>query len=566
MTEPFDVRGDLARRVEMHRRRFLGLLAGGAGMVVLGACSGDDGGGRGDGGSDLDGSTGDSASMTAGPTTTPLAAPDDPGLPGVPFALGVASGDPLPDGVVLWTRLVVDPLAADGHGGLGPVADADVEVLWEVADDEGFGEVIASGIEVASPDFAHSVHVEVGGLEPDRRYHYRFRIGDRTSPVGRTRTAPAGDADVDGLTLAFASCQLRGGGHWTAYRHLAEDDVDLVLHLGDYVYEYPNPNPGEGADDLLVPLEGEPQTLADYRLLYGAYKRDERLRAAHERAPWIVTWDDHEVENNYAGSIPENDSDAATFAERRTAAYQAFWEHHPVRINPPDEGGLALHRELRFGNLLHLFVLDGRQHRTDQVCGDAFGVDANTCAELDDPENTMLGDEQERWLVEGLSGSTATWKGIAQQTVMKALVVGDVVLNVDQWDGYPEARARLLGAIADNGIDNVVVMTGDIHAGGAANLRGTDAGPDGPIVAHEIVCPAISSSSLADALGSDLDLTPFGLTYANLRDHGYVRARITPDRWTTEWVLVDTIAEPESAARVDATVEVRAGTPGLRVV
>lgn len=550
---------DLAARVELHRRRFLGLLAGaagGAGLVALGACR--------------DGRRNDHPDATA-PTdatasTVPIAVPADPGLTADPFALGVASGDPLPDGVVLWTRLVIDPLATDGRGGLGAVADGDVEVLWEIAADEGFTEAVASGIEVAGPEFGHSVHADVSGLEPDRWYHYRFRVGDRTSPVGRTRTTPADDADVAELRLAFASCQQRGDGHWTAYDHLAADEVDLVLHLGDYVYEYPNADPGPGREDLVVPLDRQPQTLAEYRLVYGAYKRDPRLRDAHAAAPWIVTWDDHEVDNNYAADVPEDDATPEAFAARRAAAYQAFWEHHPVRLDPPDDDGLALHREIRYGSLLHLFVLDGRQHRTDQVCGDAFGVDANACTDLADPANTMLGDEQERWLEDGLAGATATWKGIAQQTVMKALVVGDVVLNVDQWDGYPAARARLLGALSEHGVDNVVVMTGDIHAGGAADLRGPDAGADGPIVAHELVCPAISSSTLAASLGSDIDLTPFGLVYANLVDHGYVRATVTPETWRTEWVVVDTIDEPESGARVDATFEIRAGAPGLRAV
>jgi alkaline phosphatase D len=538
VTSRDDLQRDLAERHLLHRRHFLGLLAAGGGALVLGACS-------------TDGGSEESATTAAGTadatsTTGPASIPDATGIDTAPFALGVASGDPLPTSVILWTRLLQDA------GEQNDVGDDDRAVAWEVATDEGFTDLVASGVEPTSIEFGHSVHVDAEGLEPNTWYWYRFRIGDFTSPVGRTRTAPAADATVDQLKIAFASCQLRTAGHWTAYPHLVADEPDLVLFLGDYIYEYPG---GEG--DLAVPLTTEPETIEAYRLLYAAYKRDAGLQLAHAAAPWAVTWDDHEVENNYA---------AGGFDDRRRAAYQAFWEHHPVRIAPPDDdGGLELHRSLRWGTLAELFVLDGRQHRTDQVCGDQLATNRNDCPEIDDESATMLGTEQEAWLTDGLTGTDATWKVLAQQTVMKALVLGDIVLNVDQWDGYPAARRRLLSTIRDEGVDNVVVLTGDIHAGGAADLRHPDAAMAGEVVAHEFVGTSISSPGIGGLAGG-LDLTPLGLVYANFSDHGYGRCTITPERWTTEFVVVDTIQNPESAASVDATVEVLAGTPGIRRV
>lgn len=551
-----DVRAELAGRVAMHRRRFLGLMAGGAGLVVLGACS-DDGDGGGSGAAE-----GDGASTTAGDDTTtastaPLEPPAAPGIDADPFTLGVASGDPIATSMILWTRLATDPVATDGTGGL---AGDDVEVLWEVATDEDFTDVVASGIEVASAEFGHSLHVDPEGLTADTRYWYRFRVGEFTSPAGRTRTTPAAGAAVDELRIAFASCQLRAAGYWTAYEQMAQDDLDLVFFLGDYIYEYPT---GKGA--LAAVITAEPQTEADYRLLYGAYGRDPLIQGARAAAPWVVTWDDHEVENNYAGEVPEDAADEDTFAARRRAAYQVFWENQPVRIAPPGDDGLELYRTVEYGSLATFFVLDGRQYRTDQVCGDQVPTDAATCDELGDESHTLLGTEQEDWLTEGLAGAEATWAVLAQQTVMKALVVGDLVLNVDQWDGYPAARERLLSSLTENGVENVMVLTGDIHVGAAADIRGTDAGEDGPIVAHELVVPGISSPGLG--LGDGIDTASLGLAYSNLTDNGYARAVITPETWTTEWMIVDGgVQDPGMPVVVDATAEVTAGTPGLRMI
>lgn len=541
----------------MDRRRFLGLLAAGTGAVALGACSS---------GSEASDEAGGGSRQTTS-TTAKAKVPDDPGFVGDPFTLGVASGDPLASSVILWTRLAPKP--ADPASGFG-VGDRDAAVLWEVATDRSFDHVVASGVEPALAKYGHSVHVDAKGLKPDTWYHYRFRIGGHTSPVGRTRTTPAERAEVDTLRLAFVSCQLRFAGHWTAYDHVADDDLDLVFHLGDYIYEYPG-----GTGPLGTPLTAEPQTLADYRVLYAAYKGDAKLQKAHLGVPWVVTWDDHEVENNYASEVPEKDGDPAAFVGRRKAAYQAFWEHQPVRIDPPAaDGSLDVYRSFSYGSLATFFVLDGRQHRTDQVCGDKIPTVAASCPELADDAHTMLGTKQERWLSKGFEQVDTTWTVLAQQTVMKALVLGDLVLNVDQWDGYPAARRRLLRSIQEAKLENVMVLTGDIHSAGAADLRlsTSDAGPeggsggtDGKVVAHELVGTSISSPG-AGAVLKNLDLSGLGLAYTNFFDHGYCRSTITADKWVNEFVVVETIAAETSAAKVDATVEITAGNPGMRVV
>ena len=543
-----DLRAELALRVELHRRRFLTVMAAGTGAAVLAACT----------------SSGTSSGPEATPTTAGDAAPDPgpdtpvPDAPGIttdPFLLGVASGDPLPSSVILWTKLTTDLADPSGLGGIG---DQDHLVRWEMATDDTFTDVVARGDEPALATFGHAVHVDADGLEPDTWYWYRFRIGDHISPAGRTRTTPAPEVMPDELRMVVASCQLRTAGHWTAYDHVVSDEPDVVVFVGDYIYEYPG---GEG--DLAVAIDGEPQTIADYRVLYAAYKRDPKIQAAHQVAPWVITWDDHEVENNYAAEVAEKPEDQAGFAERRRAGYQAFWEHLPVRIDPPaDDGSLQVYRTLRYGALADLIVLDGRQHRTDQVCGDNIPTLASECPEISDEDNTMLGTEQEQWLADELAASQAVWTVLAQQTVMKALVLGDLVLNVDQWDGYPAARTRLFDAIGSSGTENVVVLTGDIHAGGAAELRSPDATITGELVAYELVTPGISSPGFG-AIATGIDLSALGLAYANFEDNGYVRATITPERWTTEFVVVDTIATPTADASVAATVDIDAGRAGL---
>lgn len=323
------------------------------------------------------------------------------------FTLGVASGDPHPDGVVLWTRLAPQPLAPDGLGGMPAKR---VMVRWELAEDPGFHRVVRRGVEHAVPAWGHSVHAEVHGLRSDREYWYRFNVGGQLSPVGRTRTAPAAYRRVNEFTFAFASCQAYHEGYFTAYRHLAQDDLDLVVHLGDYIYE--GGSQGTIGRGHLPAVETF--SLADYRVRYGQYKSDPDLKAAHASAPWVVAPDDHDVENNWAGdhSQPDNepDQDPAVFRQRRAAAYQAYYENLPLRRTSMPRGSeMQVYRRLTFGNLVQLNVLDTRRYRSVQLqcvrgCDDRF-----------DPARTMLGSAQEKWLLDGLDRSDARWNVLGNQ-------------------------------------------------------------------------------------------------------------------------------------------------------
>jgi alkaline phosphatase D len=301
-------------------------------------------------------------------------APRSPRRPGDPFSLGVASGDPTPDGVVLWTRLAPNPLADDGHGGMSS-RDADVE--WQLADDEKFTRIMRSGTVTARRSWAHSVHVEPAGLQPGREYFYRFRTAGHISPVGRTRTAPAPGTTPD-LMFATVSCSNYEQGYFTGYRRLTEQQPDVVLHLGDYIYEYA-PGGYRAAGGLIVRshTEGRCQTLTDYRRRHAQYKTDADLRALHAMAPWIPVNDDHEVENNWAGDHPGT-SNQPGFAERKRAGYRAYYEHMPLRRTSRPRGSrIQLYRRLSWGSLATFHVLDTRQVRDDQPCDDGVRLDCD---------------------------------------------------------------------------------------------------------------------------------------------------------------------------------------------
>lgn len=316
-----------------------------------------------------------------------------PRFSGYPFSLGVASGEPFSDSVVLWTRLAPDPLNGGG------MPNHPVPVKWQIAADESMKQIVRSGTEMAVPEFGHSVHAEVSGLRPDHWYWYQFRVGNEVSPVGRTRTAPAMGDRVNRFRFAFASCQNWEQGYYTAYKYMAEEDLDLVIHLGDYIYEGP---PRETA---LRPHSGngEPYTVEEYRNRHAQYKTDPNLQAAHAAFPWLVTWDDHEVDNNYADEIPQDPEQQSRedFLARRAAAYQVYYEHMPLRrFSIPRGPDMQLYRRLTFGNLAEFNVLDTRQYRTDQPCGDGTKP---RCEQVFDPNATLTGAEQERWLFDGLT-------------------------------------------------------------------------------------------------------------------------------------------------------------------
>src|SRR5262245_30600059 len=314
-----------------------------------------------------------------------------------PFSLGVASGDPLPDGTVLWTRLAPEPFAGGG------MPDKWFQVRYEVAKDEAFRQIAATGVTGAEPENAHAVHVDVRGLEPSRWYWYRFKVGDVESPVGRTKTAPPFAQAQSELRFAFASCQNYTQGLWPAYRHMAEEELDLVVHLGDYIYE-------SGAQTGARPHfpAFEIRTLDDYRTRHAQYKLDSNLQAAHAAFPWILTWDDHEVENNYADENSTENVPADVFLARRAAAYQAYYEHLPLRKSNRAHGpDLQLYRRVELGRLARFHVLDTRQYRDLQTnCAGETLVDGY-CATATDPGRTILGEEQEQWLQKGLDKSDA---------------------------------------------------------------------------------------------------------------------------------------------------------------
>jgi alkaline phosphatase D len=480
--------------------------------------------------------------------------PRQAALPGGLFSLGVASGDPRPARVVLWTRLAPAPL--DGGG----MPEVDVPVRWEIATDEAFGDVVRWGDTVASPQWAHSVHVDVARLRPDEWYFYRFIVGDQVSPVGRTRTAPRRDSESSRLRFLLASCQNWQQGFWPLWAHAPADDPDVVVHLGDYIYEG-----GISASAIRQHNSGEVRDLVAYRNRYGLYKGDPAIQGIHAACPWVVTWDDHETENNYAGLEPEVPGEVPDFAARRAAAYQAWWEHQPVRMGAPSGSRLRIHRAFDWGRIARFHVLDTRQYRDKQACSGSLGP---TCPERTDPARTMLGTAQESWLGTSLSRSRATWDVLANQVVMTSMPFAGSLYNPDQWDGYTGARTRLLDLLTAGGVENAVVLTGDIHAAGVADL--VDENPDGTSSAvargTELVGGSISSTfpaDLADIAEQLIRQLPH-VAFADTHQRGYMVCDATMDDLVTRYQVVESTAVPISPVTTAATFTTLAGTPGVQ--
>src|SRR5688500_486836 len=388
-----------------------------------------------------------------------------------PFTLGVASGDPTATGVVLWTRLAPRPLEGGGMPG-HPIA-----VQWQVATDERMERIVQRGAVLAVPELGHSVHVEVEGLDPSRWYWYRCRVGSEASPIGRTRTAPAAGS-LEALTFAFVSCQHYAQGLYYAHKHLAEENLDFAVHLGDYIYEGRTTTSAVGR--LHLP-DHEITSIDDYRIRHAQYRSDPYLQAVHARFPWIVTWDDHELENDYADMAPENPADPADnqpdFASRRARAYQVYYEHMPLRAAQlPTGPSLQLYRHIALGELLSISVLDTRQyrsHRAPATCALSERVDAY-CPSALDPSRTIQGEAQQAWLIDGLGRSTASWNLLANQV---PFAPNDTnadpairTLGGEKWDGYPFDRQQVLNFIASRGLRNTVVITGDVHVNFVRNV------------------------------------------------------------------------------------------------
>jgi len=469
-----------------------------------------------------------------------------------PFTLGVASGEPVADGFVIWTRLAPSPLNADGLGGMGT---ASVAVEWQVATDQRFTQIARSGTATATQSWAHSVHVEVTGLQPGREYFYRFRAAGHISPVGRGVTAPAVGTSPS-LTMLFASCAHFEEGYFTAYRRMAEENPDLVLHLGDYIYE--------GAATTTKVRKFAPGAeiagLADYRVRHAQYKTDVDLQAAHAAAPWLVVWDDHEVENNYANLVRANTSPAGDFKARRAAAYKAYYEHMPLRAAQAPVGeNMQLYRRVRWGSLATFHMLDTRQYRDDQACGDGTQV----CAEADDPARTLLGGTQEAWLLDGMRQKLGTWDFLGQQVFFaQKLASAAGAKSMDSWDGYSANRGRLQRGWDAAGLRNTVVLTGDVHRSWAANLMNDYATQD-RIVGTELVTTSVTSSGDGNATDTGLSsLNPHVKFYKNLR--GYVRTVTTPTRMNVDFRFLDRVTTRDYPVRTLQSYVVQAGNPGLQ--
>ncbi len=479
-----------------------------------------------------------------------------------PFLLGVASGYPHPNGMVLWTRLIADLLAPDG--GVG--AD-DIEVGFEIALDPAFRQTVQTGLTRAEAIFAHSVHLEVRGLEPGRSYYYRFRAGEHRSAVGRTWTCPAAGQPQLPLRIGVASCQHYEQGYYHAYRHMLETGVDLIAHLGDYIYE------GNTAEPVRRHDRGECQSLADYRLRYAWYRSDPTLREAHAACPWVLTHDDHEVDNDYASEQAENPGEQPGFVARRAAAYQAYYEHMPL---PRDSllagGGLQLYRSQTVGDLLGLHILDTRQYRSPQPCptpprqgGSRVFVD--TCPTWNDAARSMLGETQERWLQQQLGQSRARWNLLAQSVVFSLVDEDPGPRQLhwnDSWAGYPAARLRLLEAVRDSGVANPVILGGDIHAFIAADQRLEANDGNSPIIASELVTTSISSGPPPQKVIDAYNRDTLNVHHADGSHRGYLWLQLSQERLEARMIGFDSVREPTAVARTLANLSIEADRRGLQ--
>ncbi|WP_437060089.1 alkaline phosphatase D family protein [Streptomyces sp. enrichment culture] len=476
-------------------------------------------------------------------------------LPDGVFSLGVASGDPLPDGVVLWTRLAPDPLNGGG------MPDRAVAVEWEIAEDERFGRRVRRGVAQARPEFGHSVHVDVRGLRPGRSYWYRFRAGGQLSPAGRTRTAPHRGSSGGSVRLALASCQNWQHGWFTPYADMLAQDPDVVLFVGDYIYEsVPSATALRRHEGT-----GEPYNLTQYRNRYAQYRTDPDLAAMHANAPFVVTFDDHEVDNDFAGEIPQ-DPDKQThdaFVARLTAAYQAYYEHMPVRASAvPNGPHIRMYRRLEFGRLARLNVLDTRQYRSDQATSQAGAMD---------PSLTMLGAAQKSWLLDSLHRSPARWNLIASQIMMAEtdLLVGEgKQWFYDAWDGYQAERNQFLKEFRS--VRNPVVLTGDRHLTMVSDLKEDFADPGSAVVGAEFVGTSISSNGDQDqaAFHREWDpRLPDNPHWKLLDAHrGYHLFDIRRDGIDAQVRVVDTVRQPKATPSTLARLRVEAGRPGVEVV
>ncbi len=507
-------------------------------------------------------------------TTTTTVAPATKSAPPVqlssdPFTLGVASGDPLSDRVVLWTMLAPSD----------SLPDTDIDVEWEIGRDADLTDVVAHGTAPAVAALGYSVHVDATGLDPDTEYHYRFRIGDYSTDPARTRTFAAAGTTPERFRFAFSSCQNWEQGYYAAYRDAVDqDDIDAFVFLGDYIYEYAT---GGYADERgrTTGQDFECETVEQYRARYALYKSDPLLRAAHALVPWIITWDDHEVDNDYAGAVSENNDPTDVFLARRAAAYQVWYEFMPVRLDPPTGPDYQIYRSFAHGDLVRFHVLDTRQYRSDQQHNDPFVAQLGDAVQVRDetlafsPDHTMVGAAQRQWLSDGAEASEAVWDVLAQQVFMfggNAVVGADPpVVVVDTWDGYAGDRQAVLEAMTA-AVDNLVVLTGDFHSAAVADLRTDPFDQSLPVIGTEFMASSISSSFFDD------DQAVEGLVSAALTANpqikwfsakrGYTVCEVTPDRWLATYRAVKDQFDESSPVDTVSSWEVLAGRPGVQQV
>jgi alkaline phosphatase D len=479
-----------------------------------------------------------------------------------PFSLGIASGYPTPDGMVLWTRLAPSPLEPGGG-----MPQEVIPVEWAVASDEKMHTVVQHGTDYATPEWAHSIHVEPSGLDPGRDYWYRFESGGERSPIGRTRTAPTYGAPLDRLKLGVVCCQHYEQGYYTAYKHMVTDNLDLIVHVGDYIYE--------GNSEKKVRHHNMPVafTLDDYRARHALYRSDHDLANAHAATPWVLTWDDHDVANDYANDVSEDDDDPQLFLARRAAAYQAYYEHLPLpRWAVPSGPAMRLYATRAFGNLASIVLLDQRQYRAPEACpplGRAGGhrVDEAKCPELDDPTRTMLGGRQEAWAQGQLASSQTRWNLLAQGTLMgynNEAPLPEHRYWTDAWNGYPAARERLMKFLSERHISNPVVLSGDIHAFVVSGLHLKAADLESPLVAPEFVTTSVTSDAVPESYFEGIRKNNPNLLTATGEHRGYVRMDITKDTLRADLISIDTVKEQNSGRSTLISYVVEAGKPALQ--
>lgn len=475
------------------------------------------------------------------------------------FPLGVASGDPVSDGFVIWTRLVAEPL------GLEDPLPRVVPVDWEVAEDELFAKVIRRGRTRASADWAHSVHIEVEGLRPHRQYFYRFIADGQSSPIGAAKTAPTYLAPTESARFGVVTCQHWEQGFFNAYHDLLEMDPDFILHMGDYIYE------SSWGPNVRRQVTAEAMDLSDYRRLHAQYKLDPALQEAHRRAPWLMIWDDHEVVNDYAGFNDENYMPPAQVRARRAAAFQAYYEHMPVRLRARPKGPfMHFYDHFQYGDLLSIALTDARQYRDDQACQtpEDGGAQAVNCDELRDPTRTMFGAQQERDILNAIGRTGARWEVLAQPTLFSRLNQtnrdGQPAAWSDGWDGYAPVREKILDTVQYRKPENFVSLGGDMHSWWAADLKPRFNEESSPVVGSEFVTTSITSHSYAYSRFTRMLPDNPHIKYFDDRKRGHTFMDVTKDRWTATMRAMNTVYDPsDKTAYTEKTFVVETGRPGV---